>query len=257
MTSAQIRPHTAGPRIGSWRPARQLPDLAPGSVHVWRVALDAAGGSEHLFALLSPDERDRAARFHAESDRRRFVVARGVLRELLGRYCAAPPAALRFAAGQHGKPHLVEPASSPHFNLSHSAELALLAVATGPVGVDLEWQDATLDHRELARHCFSVTEQQALASAAGPEGVSRAFFAGWCRKEAYIKATGHGVMRGLDHFDVTLGAGAAAALLDDRLEPDAPERWAMVELSPGAGFGGALVAERPLRSVELLDYSAS
>jgi 4'-phosphopantetheinyl transferase len=104
------------------------------------LALDLPDPSRAtLQALLSPDEVERASRFIFERDRRRYVAARGQLRQLLGGYIGVAPEALSFAYGQYGKPRLADPSASVEFNLAHSAALAVVAVAHGAiVGVDVE-----------------------------------------------------------------------------------------------------------------------
>jgi 4'-phosphopantetheinyl transferase len=77
----------------AWQDAPdQLPWLTPTVVHVWAVRLDSP--SAHIDALsltLSDDERERAGRFHFDRDRRRYICARGALRQLLSRYLDAAP----------------------------------------------------------------------------------------------------------------------------------------------------------------------
>jgi 4'-phosphopantetheinyl transferase len=232
------------------------PPLAADEVHVWRVALDAE--PEPLRALLSRDERERAERFHRDVHRRRFVAAHAALRLILGAYLDLAPDALAFALGEHGKPSLRQPLDPDgarlEFNLSHSGDLALVAVARDhPVGVDVErWSE--VEHLELAERFFSRTERDALrALASVAEQLDAGFFAAWTRKEAYLKATGHGISRGLHHFDVTLAPDAAAALLADRLDATAPERWTMRSIVPAEGYSAAVVCASPLRSLLLLD----
>src|SRR3954463_3524068 len=109
--------------------------LGPGESHVWSVALDAQPAS--VGAALSEDELLRAARFKVEDGRRNFVATRGALRILLGRYLDEDPAAIRFTASKNGKPGLVHP-SMPLFNVSHSGDAGLIAIARADVGVDIE-----------------------------------------------------------------------------------------------------------------------
>ena len=238
-----------------WRPPPQ-PPLGADEVHVWRVSLDV--DPDPLRPLLSPDERQRAARFHRDEHRRRFIAAHGALRLILGAYLDADPTSLVFELGAHGKPSLREPfdpgGARVEFNLSHSAELALVAVARDhPVGVDIErW--AEVEHLELAERFFSRAERDALrALAEVAEHLDAGFFAAWTRKEAYLKATGHGISHGLHHFDVTLAPDVDAALLADRLDAAATQRWAMRSVSPAEGYSGAVVAAATLREVLLLD----
>src|SRR5262245_29954900 len=90
-----------------WRspPADLL--LAPGEVHVWRVALNlAAARIEALQQTLSTDELDRAERYHFPNDRQRFIAARGVLRAILGRYLKVEPSQIHFCYNAYGKPAL-------------------------------------------------------------------------------------------------------------------------------------------------------
>ena len=210
--------------------------------------------------MLSPEEQVRARRFHAERHRRRFVVAHGALRQILGTYLERQPETLAFAAGPNGKPSLAgdEPGRRRlEFNLSHSGDLALVAVAWDrPVGVDLEEWERDMNHLELAERFFSPAERESLrALAASADDLVRGFFAAWSRKEAYLKASGHGVTRGLHHFDVTLTPHEPARLLADRRDAEALERWRMVALPPAPGFSGALVAAAPLDEVLLFDRS--
>jgi phosphopantetheinyl transferase len=111
-----------------------------GSVHVWRADLTAV--EDRLEDLLCADERSRAARILPARKRVLWVRSRGLLRALLGRYLERDPRALRFELGAGGKPALAPAGPAPadlRFNLSHSGELALVAVTVEQeVGVDLE-----------------------------------------------------------------------------------------------------------------------
>ncbi len=221
-------------------------ELARGAIHVWRAATEvSASRLARLYELLASDERERAARFRREADRRRYTVARGVLRSLLGRYLGVEPAALAFRYGAHGKPALSQAAAGGdlRFNLSHSHGLALHAFAVGrEVGVDIERMRPDTDIMGVARHSFSPAELEALTSL--PSAWRRAaFFDGWCRKEAFIKACGEGVALGLRRFDVTLRPDESAALLRFEGDPAAASRWSMRALDAGEGYRAALVVE--------------
>lgn len=231
-----------------------LPALAEHAVHVWRVALDDESRVGASWGILSPEERARAERLHDAAHRRRFVLAHGALRALLAGYLDAAPSAIAYALGAHGKPSLAgRDGARAHveFNLSHSRDIALIAVARGqPVGVDVQHWSERVEHLRLADRFFSPSERDALrALTHEEEEVSRAFYAAWTRKEAYVKATGHGIARGLHHFDVTLAPGEHARLLADRLDPDAPARWAMTALEPAPRYSAAVVVASPLRAV--------
>jgi 4'-phosphopantetheinyl transferase len=237
---------------GRWRP-RPNPPLGAHDVHVWRVPLDEDARADSYWSLLSDEERRRAARFVRDIHRRRFVVAHGALRSILADYVGAEPTALDFVSGAHGKPALRDPTGRPpvEFNLSHSDDLALVAVARAlAVGVVLERWSEGVEHLELAERFFSPGERRALrALAHAPHLIEAGFFAAWTRKEAYLKATGHGITRGLHHFDVALAPGEPARLIADRLDDDATARWAMFALDPAPGYSAALVVASPVGEV--------
>src|SRR2546426_11117451 len=128
--------------------------LAPDEVHSWCASLDVPPEtSARLYATLTPDERTRSARFQFERDQQRFIVARGVLRDLLGRYLQTQPSEIRFVYNPFGKPDLSpEFDNGLKFNLSHSAGLALIAIATASnLGVDLQ-QRRTHAQLPVPRH---------------------------------------------------------------------------------------------------------
>lgn len=167
----------------------------------WIADLEAGGEgtAARCTALLDGEEQARAARFRLERDRRRFIVARGLLRELLASQLGAEPAALRFEYGEHGKPALK--GESLHFNLSHSHERALYAMSSASdVGVDIEYLHRRADHAALAARYFTPEEQTRYA--ATPENErARFFFERWTRKEAVAKASGVGLAYGFATLD--------------------------------------------------------
>jgi 4'-phosphopantetheinyl transferase len=233
-----------------------IPPLGNDEVHVWRVELDCgADAAAHFRETLSSDERERADRFRFEQDRIRYTVARGVTRRLLGHYSDTDAAELRFEYGAHGKPFL--PGSSLRFNVSHSRGLGLIAVTRGrEIGIDVEAIRNDLADEKIAERFFSPGEVTALLSLPSEERIP-AFFRCWTRKEAFIKADGRGLTRGLDSFDVTLAPGEPAALL--RTAPDTEEvrRWSMLALDPGPGYAGALCVQGTGWEVAVLGWEHS
>jgi 4'-phosphopantetheinyl transferase len=222
-------------------------------VDVWTISLVAASDrTDSLWEFLSSDERERAARFVFEKDRRRFVVGRGALRSILASYVGSSPGSLRFAYGEHGKPMLAESteAGSLDFNASGSAELAVCAVTVGrKVGVDIELRRPPQDDA-VVEQCLAPAECRAYGTLSAEEKPS-AFYRLWTLKEAYLKATGAGLSRPLSGFEVTFLPGRPARLVADDLDPHGAENWTFVEFQPGPAHVGALVIsgdERPLQS---------
>ena len=219
--------------------------LGAAQVDVWRIDLEGASAAcNDCFRTLSPDEVQRAQRFHFTRDRNHYVMARGALRAILGKYLSVSPAELSFNYSTYGKPGLAEywQPSGLQFNVSHSHELALVAVMReAPVGVDLEWLRVDLAGEQIARRFFSPDEVKRLQSQPAEER-TRAFFTCWTRKEAYIKGRGEGLSLPLDQFDVSFTPGQPAQLLATRPDAHEAQRWSLIHLDPGQGYVGALAA---------------
>ena len=215
-------------------------------VHVWRASLDlTASHVQILQQTLAPDERARAERFYFQKDRAHFIVARGLLRVILGRYLDRPPDQLRFCYNSNGKPALAKEFNRDTlcFNLSHSHGLALFAVTRGrELGVDLERVRPHLADEQIAERFFSPREV-AMLRALPTNMRTEAFFNCWTRKEAYIKARGEGLSFPLDQVDVSLAPGEPVALLSAKADPHEASRWSLQELAPGPSYAAALAVE--------------
>lgn len=227
----------------TWQQApAQLAMPMEGELHVWHATLDLG---EHFVAWsreqCAEEERERAARFVFERDRRHFLISRGLLRGLLARYLGYKPAQIQLRADRYGKLHLANPAPAPmQFNISHSHGGWLLAVTVErPVGVDLEWERPDLDYRSLVPSVFSTHERAQLASLPPQLGRS-GFFAGWSRKEAWIKALGHGLSHALDSFDVDLDPRREGGLLATRPDPQEAAKWSLRALPELSGYRAAI-----------------
>lgn len=231
--------------FAAWPEGPSRVPLPDHDVHVWRAALTAPPTAVDVFeATLTEDERARADRYQARRDREHFVVARGVLRAILGRYLAIGPADVRFAYGRRGKPGFDATMNTGdlRFNLSHSGEVALVAVAEDrELGVDVE-SFRTIEEDALAERFFSRRENTALRAL--PSGDRRAaFYACWTRKEAYVKARGDGLAIALDQFSVTVAPHEAARLLDVEGHSAEAGHWTLADLDVGDGYAAALCIE--------------
>ena len=219
---------------------------ATNEVHLWRIHLARHKNRiQHYCRLLSPDEARRADRFYFEKHRMRFIEARAIMRQILSRYVGVPAQELKFSYGAQGKPELSGELekSGIRFNLSHSDELALLAVTQSlAVGVDVQLVDAKVAGEEIAVRFFATGEVKrllALPLAERAEG----FFACWTRKEAYIKALGEGLSAPLDAFEVTFGPGVPASLLPVGADQSQVTCWSVYDIEMGERYRAALVVE--------------
>jgi 4'-phosphopantetheinyl transferase len=230
----------------AWDPPPESPTVGGDQIHVWRAVLDQPPSRAlSLLETLAPDERARAGRLHFARDRDRFVVGRGVLRAILGRYLAMDPGSVRLSYGAHGKPALAPETDQTTlcFNVSHSDGLALYALAHGRgIGVDLERIRPDVDIERIAQRFFSLAELARLCSL---PAVSRtdAFYACWTRKEAYLKARGDGLSLPLDRLEVSLHPEEPAVLLSAPGDPGEASRWSLLDLAPAPGYAAALAVE--------------
>jgi 4'-phosphopantetheinyl transferase len=174
--------------------------LSAEEIHLW--FLDLAVSAEEIArfrSLLSPDEIARADRYHFDRDRRRFIVARGRLRELLGEYTGIEPRKVAFTYSDRGKPSID---TSLLFNISHSGEVAVYGFGLNRrVGVDVEEMRSMDDLEGLTKRFFCDKEYELIHNSAEKE---RLFFQLWTAKEAYLKAIGTGIAGGLDAVEVSI-----------------------------------------------------
>lgn len=230
-------------------------DLSPGLVHLWRASLvRPAEEVAALFATLSPEERVRAERYRFDLHRGRFIVARGLLRRLLGRYLEVPPEAVQIGYEAGGKPLLVGlPPTSPPitFNLTHSEERALYAFGMEHrIGVDLEEVAAPRNLDGLARRICSPRELAALEES--PER-ARNLLTLWTAKEAYLKASGIGLRGNLTRVEIDIDPTGAVSLVSVDGSSEEGGRWKLERVPLDDGWVGILVGEGDGWEMRLFD----
>ena len=245
---ASLGDEMACPTLREWRPGAAVCGLSPSEIGVWLVELDLGlttqaeiDGAEPELDVLDGEERLRAARFVRARDRRRFARCRSGLREILGGLLGERPEALRFRAVARGKPELDFPATAEgrpplRFNLSHSADLAAIAVChSHELGIDLEQLRAIGEAERIVESFFSVTEQAAFARIA-LEARPLAFVRGWTRKEAILKGLGVGIAGLADRVETGFGTGEVPARFAPALPSSRVGQWRIWEASPRPGF---------------------
>jgi 4'-phosphopantetheinyl transferase len=236
--------------VPQWPEPPPKTDLSRGEVHLWAVALDPQDDFlQPCENLLSEGERNRAARFRAGFLRNRYVTARGALRLLLGRYLQAEPAEIAISHQPHGKPELTAPWNrhGVEFNLSHSGDLAIIAVTRGcPIGVDVEAIRQMPNAEALLQRFFSP-EEVAQWRQCPEERREAVFFQGWTRKEAWLKAVGSGLSFPLDEFCVTMdGAARMLSIQGDTVEAS---KWQLDCFEPCLGYIGAVAVRGRIESM--------
>jgi 4'-phosphopantetheinyl transferase len=212
-------------------PARTA--LGSGQVQVWHLPLDDSIRSDE--SILSDEERARADRFRFPVHRLRFTASRCALRQLLAAATGKLPGRLTIGHGKNGKPFLNSADEDLFFNLSHSESDSLIALSRGrEVGIDLE----TLLSKRSVQHVqefLSDNERGVLAEKSGDELLLRI----WTRKEAWLKATGHGLTDVLTRYDVSANWEQPSGVLAD--ENGRP--WRFFDLSIPGRFVATMVLE--------------
>jgi 4'-phosphopantetheinyl transferase len=221
-----------------------LPNLDRGEIHIWHARLDLIPRTVKSFLLtLSSDERARSKGFRFEKDRNRYVIARGILRKLLGHYLDVAPANLNFCYGSFGKPALA-PESVPYpirFNVSQSCGLALFAFSRDQeIGIDVERIRVNFDFEHLAKTFFppgEFAELHSLPASGRPAG----FFRLWTRLEAYSKARGTGLFL-LDGSGASSPPQADPTSQSARNYCDEISSWAVEHFTPETDYIAAVAA---------------
>ncbi|MSU62351.1 MAG: 4'-phosphopantetheinyl transferase superfamily protein [Pedosphaera sp.] len=212
-----------------WDLGSPAPPLGTCEAQFWLGPLDVPVlALPSLAELLPDDERDRAGRFHFAADRHRYIVSHAMLRLILGAYLEQSPRLIRFSTNAFGKPFVeaVTNSGQIEFSLSHSGDMAAIGIVRGhPVGVDVELVRNEVNIEELAPTIFTAGE---LASLRTFEGAAReeAFFNGWTRKEAYIKARGAGLSYPLQEFDVSIDSSRTFQVKDQHAQGTTYTGWA-------------------------------
>lgn len=217
--------------------------LAPGEVHVWYRTTGEMSDSDAAMSL-SPDERERAARFMFERDRVAFVAAHDLVRQALSQYADVAPAAWTFVTSKQGKPELdaAHAGLGLRFNLSHTRGMVACVVSSGcDVGVDVEALDTQADIRALATRFFAPNEAAALDMCPEADRLPR-FIELWTLKESYVKAIGHGLSHALDTFSFVIDGADTIRFNPPATEP--PDRWRFGLASPTDRHRLAVAARR-------------
>ena len=209
--------------------------------------------SESYGRLLSSAELARNQRYRFARDRHRDLVARALLRSALGRLLDTRPEDVEFEIGAKGKPHLkdklepqraIDQPALPFFNLSHSADWVVLAVANFPVGIDIEFTQRKNNVLAIARNYFFGREVEQLFSLPFDQQRER-FFDYWTLQEAYMKARGEGIALGLSNFGFQLcDSGRISLYLSSSID-DTPADWKFSCLTPELDYRLSIAAKTP------------
>jgi 4'-phosphopantetheinyl transferase len=233
-------------------------DLTDNEIRLWCLPLTQVSWNnleQSAEQVWSPNERQRAAHFAFERDRRQFLAGRYLLRSALSTCAAVSPAAWRFRPDRYGKPQLDAPATAPdlRFSVAHTPTMAAVAVALAlRVGVDLECASRTGPWQDIASRYFAPEECRDLAAL--PEAEQRvAFFRLWTLKEAFLKALGTGLSTPLNTFRFELAPTQRPRVHFSPECTDSQKPWRFWLLASPPDQQLAVAVEHPVdRSPELV-----
>ena len=207
--------------------------LESNQVDIWRLSLDLVPDTVKTdISPLSTDEVEKAEGFKFDKDKHRYIASHAFVRNVLSRYTNVDPGAIEFVVNEYGKPSIK--GGGVEFNMSHSVDYVLMAVTrAGRIGIDIEHIRLGIASHVIVRQYFSPAEVEELQSFSSEDDRVNAFFIGWSRKEAYIKAHGLGLALPLESFDVSFTENPP---LLRATRPDAEEakKWTLrtIEIDP-------------------------
>ncbi|MEB0262275.1 MULTISPECIES: 4'-phosphopantetheinyl transferase superfamily protein [unclassified Mucilaginibacter] len=224
--------------------AATSPVINDSEVHVWRINISQnIKRLEKFEALLTADEKLRAGKYKQPKDTYRFIVSRGAQRIILGRYLNQPPAELQFVLGENKKPHLIGvDGNIVRYNLSHSGDWVVLAIATASIGADVEFIDAAFPFRDILEDNFSEYEAAYIGTS------SEKFFTLWTRKEAILKATAQGLG---EHLSITPALDGEYLL--DALLTGSNKNWQLNSFLLHPGYIATVVVENAGQELQFFD----
>lgn len=228
--------------------------LHPSQLHIWSVRKsDHENRLQEYWSILDDIERERALKFKFLKEYNCFIIARGVLRSLLGAYLRTAPGQIKFQFGHHGKPYVNHP-SQIKFNISHSGDTILLGfIQKHPIGIDVEYTKRKVDVKKIAKLFFAEEEVTSLFNL-DQAYHTQAFYNCWTRKEAFIKAVGSGLSFPLDQFVVSLDSTKEAALIDTKWDKKEKDKWMLNAIEPEKDYIAAVSVKGNVSNIQYWRY---
>jgi 4'-phosphopantetheinyl transferase len=226
--------------------------LGINEVEIWHGQVTAEDAHyQSYWRVLDEADQTQAHKFKNALLHKRYVESHGRLRNLLAKTLNQPPEKIRISKAEHGKPYLADYPELA-FNLSHTADR--LIIATGwncRLGVDIEIDKQRINLSELVDKCFA--EEEAGYWIQLPETQkNREFYRIWTRKEAFVKATGHGIALGLNQCVINPDNPTEFLRVPDNCGK--ASAWHVQDIDVGGGIFSALVADKKLSHIKLMDF---
>ena len=221
-------------------------------VSVWQAKISSdSRHDQHYWHVLDKHELAQASRLKQPLLQHRYVEIHGRLRILLGQWLNESPEQIVISRTEQGKPYL-EHYPELSFNLSHAGNHVLFAIANQvQLGVDIEVIKQRVNIAGLVNKCFAK-EEQGYWNQLPESHQTRAFYDFWTKKEAFVKATGHGISLGLNacvinplHPSTFLSVPEACGRVTD---------WHSLSLDCDVDLSAAIVADRSFTIIKGLGF---
>jgi len=223
------------------------------TLEIWHGKVTAENSHYQAYwCVLDEAGQIQAGKFKNALLHKRYVEIHGRLRNLLAQKLNQPPEKIRIKKTEHGKPYLADHPELA-FNLSHSADKLMIAVGWNcRLGVDIEICKQRINLSGLVDKCFA--EEEAAYWTKLPEAQkNREFYRFWTRKEAFVKATGHGIALGLNHCVVN--PANPTEFLRVPAKCGKASEWNLLDIDLGEGICSALVVDKKLSVIKLMDFA--
>jgi len=233
-----------GARDLDWNDHTAYVRVEHNEVHLWRFHVgDGSAAAKAGVQLLAADELHRAARYRRPQDRDRFIANRAFLRRVLAVHLGQPAENLGFEYNEDGKPGIKDGAEI-EFSLSHSHEVAFVAVSKVAVGADIQQLDRHCEALAIAERFFTSAEIAALKNS-DVENQRAEFFRIWTRKESCVKASGTRLERALNHLCVLSSSSSSSSSSSARkcVIENVGKTWLIQDQEVFPGYSGAFAVE--------------
>jgi 4'-phosphopantetheinyl transferase len=236
-------------KVPVWETSLSKLSLSNHEIHIWRASLNLSPQEiEQLEQTLSEDERSRANRFRFPHLKDRFIAARGNLRKILSFYLQIESDLIKFEYSSRGKPQLAVNLNQVglQFNLSHSQDLALYGFSLHQkIGIDLEHLRSISDVEKLAQRFFSAQEYK-LINESDRNLKQQIFLQFWTAKEAYLKATGEGLVDSLSEIKFLIKPDQTISLQSIHGNIQAGQNWLVDNFIPAPDYVATVAVEQTL-----------
>lgn len=228
--------------------------IEPQVIHLWQIPLHTPISPNLPYEeILDTDELLMAKRLRSASGKQHYLTSHVALRHILSSYLGCLAKEIPYTFNKYGKRYL-RPEENPlgiEFNLSHSQDLAVCAVAQEKcIGVDIEYLRLVEYQNEIAKQLFTPKENH-FYLCLPTEQRQEAFFQLWTMKEAFIKAIGEGFSFGPENVGFSLFPPS----VDSLPFPDELPQWYIHNFTPKSGYMGTIATKQPIRLVQEFEWS--